>query len=131
MAEGFLLKIFLEDNDQNKCVTHRWIFSSKDKCNTFIFQLFGHRLFEWARKHSDEWEEIQQDLGFRGRTDDKCLEILAMDPLAMSTLWQHYERQGKDEGNDVWVWEMSKLEQDPVKAPIEIGAYHLDKDFYQ
>lgn len=127
--EGFLLTVFIEDCDGRKLATDRWFFTEESKCETFIFKLFGRRMFEWARKHSDEWEKIQEKLGFKRRTDDKCLEILSNDPNTMRILWDHYSSQGMAQGDDGWGWDIKKVPLNAVEIPVMIGAYNLDKDF--
>jgi hypothetical protein len=130
MEGGVLLKVSLKDDRNQSVIKQYYMFSSQDKCDAFIYDLFAKRLFTWARSKSDEWDEIQQKFGFKGRTDDKCLEILR-EPETLLALWEHYNGQLLAEGKDVWYWHANhKTTLDTKQAPIEIGPYHMDKDFY-
>lgn len=130
MEGGVLLKICLQDERCKNVATQYYMFTSKEKCETFICDMFVKRLFEWARTHSDEWHEIKHKFGFKGKTDDKCLEILK-DYDTLVCLWQHYNSQLLAEGKDVWLWHLvNAVSLDPKQGPTEIGPYNIDSDFY-
>lgn len=125
-TEGWILKIYLETAKKKSILAKQfYTFSSKEKCDAFVFATFGRLLFQWARQRSDQWDELEETLGFKGRTDEKCLEILAHDPDALIKLWYHYNRQLLDEGDDAWAWEVTRVPHDPVQPPTMIGAYDL------
>jgi hypothetical protein len=124
MSEGFILKIALQPAKGRKDITSQcYTFSSKEKCDAFVFATFGRSLFEWCRTRSDEWDELQEVLGFKGRTDEKCLEILANDSNALLKLWHHYSRQLQDEGDEAWCWEITRVPHDSTEPPAMVGGY--------
>lgn len=124
-----LLKISLKDERNKSVIKQHYMFSAREKCDSFLYHFFARRLLNWLRDNSDDREEIEQKFGFKGRTDDKCLELLKEYDTLLA-LWEHYNGQLLAEGKDVWYWHISEVQLDPGNAPVEIGPYRLDKDFY-
>lgn len=123
---GWILKISLQTAKRKTLASEQYTFSSQEKCESFVFRTFAPLLLEWGRTRSDEWaSELEEALGFRGRTDEKCLEILANDANALLCLWLHYSRQQMDEGDDAWCWEITRVEHNPTHVPMRVGVFDI------
>jgi hypothetical protein len=128
-SKGVLVSIFLKNNNRKKPVlTQRWFFTTQQKGIDFICKTFALPLLKWAERHSDQWKVIQDDLGFKGRTEEKRLEILHLDECALQRLWSYYCDQKTGEDDDIWDWDLEIIPVDVTEAPSTIDSYNLERD---